>query len=172
MLNALCRFLQYFPAEVGLTRPAARWLCSRCVVASAPGALDTADVPMPAATTPSAKQQRFPYSKTEAGLYTYEPVPDFGPGWCQARKFKGQGLKNVFLSPLGYELRSREEATRHMNDFEKKVDDNLLISRENEFKEYLSQVKPKRGQRQKGRHKRQSVASPGRSVESAGCLLI
>ena len=84
----------------------------------------------------------------------FKPAFDFGPaGWCQARKTKGQGQRNVFFSPLGYELSSKEEATAH-KEFEKTVNDQLLASRAAEFKEWREQMKGSGGG--KGQHQRQS----------------
>ena len=107
----------------------------------------------------------------------FQPTFDFGPmGWCQARKTKGQGQRNVYFSPLGYELLSKEEATAH-KEFEKTVNDQLLASRAAEFKEWKEQMKAGSGKGQQARgassnrHKKErgvGSSSPERRVRTSG----
>ena len=81
----------------------------------------------------------------------YYPVPEFSAGWCQAKRRNRLALKNNYLSPLGYELNSKEEALTHQ-EFEKTVHSNLLLSREAEYKEYREQVAANR--KPKGRDRK------------------
>ena len=96
----------------------------------------------------------------------FQPAFDFGPtGWCQARKTKGQGQRNVYFSPLGYELSSKEEATAH-KEFEKTVNDQLLASRAAEFKEWREQMKGSGGKGQQ--QKTQGLAGGNRHKKERG----
>ena len=104
------------------------WVCQRCITAT--------NQPI------NTGLQGLPKSVVKPCFYrdnfsgnVYYPVPDFCTGWCQAKRRNRSALKNVYLSPLGYELNSKEEAIEHQ-EFEKTVHANLLLSRENEYKEY------------------------------------
>ena len=50
-----------------------------------------------------------PFSTEEFGGNFYVPAPEFGIGWSQAKRRQRAGLKNTFLSPLGYEVSSKED---------------------------------------------------------------
>ena len=137
------------------------WICWRCDEAQKlPIAFGLPGYPIDV-VAPRYDKDNFP------GGWMFHPVPEFGDGWCQAKRINRQGLQNVFLSPLGYELTSKADAAAH-KEFEKTVNDTLLAAREAEFKEWREQVKSsggKKGAQQKpqGRHKRERTgASPER----------
>ena len=72
----------------------------------------------------------------------------------------------MFLSPLGYELNSRDEALAHL-EFEATVNETLLETRAGEYRQYRENVKGVKkggqGQKQQGRHKK-AVNSPERRM--------
>ena len=104
------------------------WICNRCNKASQ----STIDTGLPGLPKSIVKQC---YSKNNFNGNIYYPTPEFGAGWCQAKRRNKLALKENYLSPLGYELNSKEEAILHL-EFEKTVHENLLLNRENEYKEY------------------------------------
>ena len=104
------------------------WMCNRCYKASQ----TPINTGLPGLPKSIVKQC---YSKNNFNGNIYYPTPEFGTGWCQAKRVNKLALKEIYLSPLGYELNSKEEALLHI-EFEKEVHDNLLLNRENEYKEY------------------------------------
>ena len=104
------------------------WICNRCNRASQ----SPIDTGLPGLPKTIVKQC---YSKNNFNGNIYYPSAEFGTGWCQAKRRNKLALKENYLSPLGYELNSKEEAILHL-EFEKTVHDNLLLNRENEYKEY------------------------------------
>ena len=126
------------------------WICRRCETAAQTPLITG----LPGLPKTIVKQC---YCKDNFEGRMYYPVPEFGAGWCQAKRRNRLALKNVYLSPLGYELHSKEDALTHQ-EFERAVHDNLLLSRESEYKEYREHVaaerKPKGRQAKGTRHKR------------------
>ena len=119
------------------------WTCNRCLTASQSSLITG----LPGLPKSIVKQC---YCKDNFDGDMYYPVPEFSAGWCQAKRKNRLAFKNNYLSPLGYELNSKEEALIHQ-EFEKTVHDNLLLSREAEYKEYREQVAAER--KPKGRGK-------------------
>lgn len=119
------------------------WTCNRCLTAGQ-SSLITGLPGLPKSIV------RQCYCKDNFDGDMYYPVPEFSAGWCQAKRKNRLAFKNNYLSPLGYELNSKEEALTHQ-EFEKTVHDNLLLSREAEYKEYREQVAAER--KPKGRGK-------------------
>lgn len=125
-----CQYCEdyYLPASVGL--PASRahakskWGCARCS-----HALELAGNNL--AGDPFVVEVESSYPASEV----YVPVAELGVGWLQARRKRG-GLKNVFLSPLGYEIHSKD-AIDAQKEFEATVDKDLLTARAKEFQETL-----------------------------------
>jgi hypothetical protein len=117
------------------------WVCNRCGIA--------AQTPIISGSInhPPKSSVKACYSKDNFDGFLFFPAPEFGAGWCQAKGKKG-GLKSAYLSPLGYELYSKEDVQTH-KEFEKTVHDNLLASRESEYKEFREQVAI--GRKPKGR---------------------
>jgi hypothetical protein len=128
----------------------ASWICRRCETAAQTPIITG----LPGLPKTIVKQC---YCKDNFEGRMYYPVQEFGAGWCQAKRRNRLALKNVYLSPLGYELHSKEDALTHQ-EFERAVHDNLLLSRESEYKEYREHVaaerKPKGRQAKGSRHKR------------------
>ena len=119
------------------------WTCNRCLTAGQSSLITG----LPGLPKSIVKQC---YCKDNFDGDMYYPVPEFSAGWCQAKRKNRLAFKNNYLSPLGYELNSKEEALIHQ-EFEKTVHDNLLLSREAEYKEYREQVAAER--KPKGRGK-------------------
>lgn len=125
-----CQYCEdyYLPVSVGL--PASRahakskWGCARCS-----RALELAGNNL--AGDPFVVEVESSYPASEV----YVPVAELGVGWLQARRKRG-GLKNVFLSPLGYEIHSKD-AIDAQKEFEATVDKDLLTARAKEFQETL-----------------------------------
>lgn len=148
----------------------ASWICARCVTAS--------QTPIMTGLPGLPKAVLKPcYGKDSLDGHMYFPAPEFGAGWCQAKRRNRLALKNIYLSPLGYELFSKEEALAHQ-EFEKNVHVNLLISRETEYRETreseVGEKRPKgkqgKGHGKSARHKRAVLTpekkSPGRHYSS------
>jgi hypothetical protein len=178
-----CRWCddQFLPSSVGLrsAKAAAKsWACSRCQVA-----LDLADGDLKGEPFINGGQlpDNIAYLASEVGKDIFVPAFDMGGGWFQAKK-KGKGgssgLKNLFLSPLGYEVHSKEEI-RNQIEFEKEIDEELRTARAKEWKELVSAGSGKKtsnsnttGKRRKG-GRRQSAggaasnSSKDSAVESA-----
>ena len=130
------------------------WTCTRCITAGQSSLITG----LPGLPKTIVKQC---YCKDNFDGYMYYPVPEFSAGWCQAKRRNRQSLKNIYLSPLGYELNSKEEALTQL-EFEKTVHDNLLLSREAEYKEYREQVAAER--KPKGRDRKGAGARVKRTA--------
>jgi hypothetical protein len=130
------------------------WTCTRCITAGQSSLITG----LPGLPKTIVKQC---YCKDNFDGYMYYPVPEFSAGWCQAKRRNRQSLKNIYLSPLGYELNSKEEALIQL-EFEKTVHDNLLLSREAEYKEYREQVAAER--KPKGRDRKGAGARVKRTA--------
>lgn len=123
-----CQFCEdyYLPSSVGL--PASRahskskWGCARCTHAFELGGNNLGGDPFPA-------DMDSPYPASNI----FVPVAELGVGWLQARRKRG-GLKNLFLSPLGYEILSKDLIDTQ-KEFENTVDKELLVARAKEFQE-------------------------------------
>lgn len=131
---------QYLPASVGLScdflNKRDSWACSRCVLALKSCKNDLTAVPMGDGEVIEGVDQ---------DTTTYVLAPDIGEGWCRAKRKNKSGVKNVFLSPLGYEVVGKE-ALASQKVFEEGVDRELTLVREKEFQEGLtSKRKHKRG---------------------------
>lgn len=130
------------------------WTCTRCITAGQSSLITG----LPGLPKTIVKQC---YCKDNFDGYMYYPVPEFSAGWCQAKRRNRQSLKNIYLSPLGYELNSKEEALTQQ-EFEKTVHENLLLSREAEYKEYREQVAAER--KPKGRDRKGAGARVKRTA--------
>ena len=130
------------------------WTCTRCITAGQSSLITG----LPGLPKTIVRQC---YCKDNFDGYMYYPVPEFSAGWCQAKRRNRQSLKNIYLSPLGYELNSKEEALTQL-EFEKTVHDNLLLSREAEYKEYREQVAAER--KPKGRDRKGAGARMKRTA--------
>eukprot|EP00981_Chlorochromonas_danica_P001230 scaffold268_cov210-Ochromonas_danica.AAC.25 len=131
---------QYLPVSIGLSNDLLNkrdsWACSRCVSALKSCKSDLTAVPMGDGDVIEGVDQ---------DTTTYVLAPDIGEGWCRAKRKNKSGVKNVFLSPLGYEVVGKE-ALASQKVFEEGVDKELTLVREKEFQEGLtSKRKHKRG---------------------------
>jgi hypothetical protein len=157
----------YKAASKDGTPDEASWICRRCETAAQTPIITG----LPGLPKSIVKQC---YCKDNFEGRMYYPVSEFGAGWCQAKRRNRLALKNVYLSPLGYELHSKEDALTHQ-EFERAVHDNLLLSRETEYKEYREHVaaerKPKGRQTKGSRHKRPALTpekrTSGRATNSS-----
>jgi hypothetical protein len=171
-----CRWCddQFLPSSVGLrsAKAAAKsWSCSRCQVS-----LDLSDGDLKGEPFVKGGQQpdNIAYLASEAGKDVFVPAFEMGGGWFQAKK-KGKGassgLKNLFLSPLGYEVHSKEEI-RNQIEFEKEIDEELRTARAKEWKELTSAGSGKKatnagGKRRKGGRRQSAGGSSNSSKESS-----
>jgi hypothetical protein len=138
---------QYLPSSVGL--PVSKlvskdsWACSRCEQALLSANNDMAGDPF------VKNDQSALISDVYNDAVFYVPAPEIGEGWCQAKRKNHSGLKQLYLSPLGYEIHNKDEIAGQ-KAFEEAVDLDLITTRENEFKDQLPAIrrsKPRRSSR-------------------------
>lgn len=140
-----CRWCedQYLPSALGLTLKSrsTTWSCPRCTTALQ---FCEGDLRNP----PKFNFQDSSYAASNFEKNVFVPATDMGLGWFQAKKKGRGGLKNVFLSPLGYEVFSREEI-KLQNDFEEVIDKELMAARTKEYQERNLENRRDRGKRQR-----------------------
>jgi hypothetical protein len=145
---------QYLPSALKL--PSSKlglktWGCPRCRRAMELGENDMSGNPFANLTVD------LPYCCGEFGGNIFIAAPDIGTGWNQARrKYRN---KNIFLSPLGYEVYSIEDVNLQ-KDFESTIDHDLVNARAKEFKELCGDKKSsneKQVTRRKGRKVKRKV---------------
>lgn len=138
---------EYLPSAVGLpasrANSKAKWFCERCTKALELSGNNLSGLPFP-----DDLEVAFPAQNI------FVAVPEVGVGWCQAKRKQRGGLKNYFLSPLGYEISSRDLASSKdlieaQKEFEVAVDQDLLTARTKEFQDTL----PGKSSGRKGRHR-------------------
>jgi len=107
------------------------WVCARCSDALEQTGGDLSANPF---TNIGLKSLRNvdSYSCEIFGGNWFVPAPELGAGWSQARRKHKSGLKNWFLSPLGYEVTSREDAASQ-SSYEEEINRNLYDARAAEF---------------------------------------
>jgi len=112
------------------------WVCLRCSDALEQTGGDLSGKPF---TNTGSKSLRNidNYSCEIFGGHWFVPAPELGAGWSQARRKQKSGLKNWFLSPLGYEVTSREDAASQ-SSYEEEINQNLYNARATEFQAQLS----------------------------------
>jgi hypothetical protein len=123
---------QYLPSALSLefSKIPKSWICPRCQTTLTQCSGDLKNIPSIA--------QEF---ESFEGRNVYVPAPELGSGWCHAKRKAKTGPKNVYLSPLGYELYSKEDI-QPQKEFEEEVDDGLMQARAKEFGSLVSGKKP------------------------------
>eukprot|EP01038_Epipyxis_sp_PR26KG_P005944 gene5944-8193_t len=123
--------------ESSMTDP---WHCPRCVSALDMSNNDLSGEPFANLSSKSLKAIDSIYGKEEAGgnnwiplkQSTFPVVSDYSSGWFQAKKKMRAGVKNWFMSPLGYEV-GKDQILDQIS-FEAEINENLVSSRAKEFK--------------------------------------
>lgn len=90
------------------------------------------------------------YNCEEHGGNTFYPTKEFGVGWYQAKRRR---FKNLFLSPLGYEVYSKEEVNAQIA-YEEEINQNLYKARALEFQDNLKNTTSRKDRKKTTRHKR------------------
>lgn len=137
----------------------ADWVCSRCQEALEMAGGDLLNNPFSGALSFKGIRPGDAYSTEEFGGNSFVPSPEYGLGWNQAKRRLRAGLKNVFLSPLGYEVFSKEDIPNQAV-YEDIVNQNLYTARAAEFQEYIKNNKPRLGTKKTARHKRVTASEP------------
>lgn len=156
-----CRWCedQYLPSAVGSPKLSAKdnWTCARCQ-----RTLDCSGNDLSAPYSFSTGDLSSSIQGTALEAPTFSPAPELGHGWCVGKYKVRSTVKLVYLSPLGYEVRSKD-GVPHQKVFEDAVDRQLLDAREKEFKEQVSSAKV--GRRRKGAKGLRSSAESANSEE-------
>lgn len=145
---------QYSFAALELARkPKSGWACPRCQKAlEMAGSNNLNDDPFGNFT------DALDYTCANFGRDVFLPASDIGEGWFQAKKKNGAGVKNLYLSPLGYEI--SKDGIIAQKDFEATVDNDLIGAREKEFKEMVSANKTtSASSKRKGRKSKAAVST-------------
>jgi hypothetical protein len=160
MLQCRCCEDQILASMHAPVQHKSQWVCSRCQEALDMAGGDLTGNPFAGVKTSSQAAEA--YSCEEFGGNVYVPAPEFGVGWNQAKRrgFRA-GLKNTFLSPLGYEVPSREDILNQVV-YEDVVNQNLYAARAAEFQEFSKTNRPRSEAKKTARHRRgaSTVADP------------
>jgi hypothetical protein len=140
------------------------WVCPRCQDALDMAGGDLTSNPF-SAMGYKGNNRADTYSSEEFGGNSFVPAPEFGVGWFQAKRRLRAGLKNTFLSPLGYEVLAKEDIPNQVI-YEDIVNQNLYTARAAEFQEVVSTKKPRHEAKKTARHKR--VTADPMSPEKQG----
>jgi hypothetical protein len=127
------------------------WVCPRCQDALDMAGGDLTSNPFSAMGYKGNRADT--YSAEEFGGNSFVPAPEFGVGWFQAKRRLRAGLKNTFLSPLGYEVLAKEDIPNQVI-YENIVNQNLYTARAAEFQEAMNTKKPRHEVKKTARHKR------------------
>lgn len=127
------------------------WVCERCQEALDMAGGDLTKNPFSATGIKLTNMDV--YSCEEFGNNTYVPVFEHGVGWNQAKRRQRGGLKNSFLSPLGYEVNDIKDIHNQIV-YENVVNENLYTARAAEFQEVIKTTTPRHEAKKTARHKR------------------
>lgn len=153
---------QYSWSALKLPRkPKSNWTCPRCERAlEMSGANTLNDNPFG-----DCSKLDETFSSAHFGKNVFFPALDIGEGWYQAKKKNGSGLKNFYLSPLGYEVVKDEISAQ--KEFEMEVDSSLIAARTKEFQEQILTTKTpsssnskKKGRKPKVTDSRSDLSAP------------
>lgn len=151
-------------SNLGLAKKPKSWACKRCSAALETASnLSLNDDPF--GNSPKIIAIEDTYSCAQFGNHVFVPANDIAEGWYQAKKKNGNGLKNLFLSPLGYEVSKDDIAAQ--SEFEKGIDDDLMAARAKEFLEQSNGQPGKQPQpRKKGRKSKSTNNQHSQNYES------
>lgn len=146
---------QYLPRHVegAPSKILKNWVCKRCSKALELAGGDLKNEPF----VKEPPQSR--YTSSSVGRNCWVLAPEIGDGWCQAKRKGRSGLKNIFLSPLGYEIFSKEDIEAQ-KDFEAAIDMELMSARCAEFQDSLPGKKGRKKPRSKNQKSGTEVVIP------------
>lgn len=157
----------------GVAANRVKWVCMRCTRALEHCDGDLKGPPLLSLLNVQ-KSVDMLYSCEEFGGNIFVPAADLGVGWCHARRRRLGGLKNLYLSPLGYEV--TREMVAAQEEYETGINRDLTVARAKEFQDQLDAAKTAatkgKNSKQKPapsvrhtRHSRVAVASPQSKAE-------